>query len=232
MVAVPNFSIFDFFFALCMDLRFCDVYQLGKPFNNEVIYMPRIARIVIPEVPHHLTHRGNNRETIFRSNADIEAYIAILKRYSQKYGFRILGYCLMKNHVHIIGIPMRKNSMAKLIGVGHMFFARQMNEKYGRIGHLWQGRYFSCALNDMHLFAALRYVEQNPVRSEIVNFAWEYEWSSASAHINGDDKKDIIDSNLWSMDKSEWKEILSQCNNDAEIGLIRTHTKTGRPLMV
>ena len=191
--------------------------------------MPRISRIVYPGVPHHITHRGNNRENIFRSDVDKELYLSVLKKYSDMYDLKILGYCLMSNHIHIIGIPMNEDSMAKVIKIGHMYYTRRINEKYDRCGHLWHSRFYSVPLNDIHLLAAMRYIEQNPMRTRLVNFAWEYPWSSASAHVNGLDTSRILDHEHWHIDSISWKEILGWFLRDDEIELIRFHTKSGKP---
>ena len=191
--------------------------------------MARMERIIVPGVPHHITHRGNNRGNIFRSDMDRELYLAILKKYSVKYHLRIMGYCLMSNHVHIIGVPLRKDSIAQVIQIGHMSYAKLFNQKYNRIGHLWHSRYHSCVLDDRHQFAALIYIERNPVRSGIVSCAWHYPWSSASAHINGNDVKDIIDFKLWNFDKESWMENINQFQEVNEVELIRAHTKSGIP---
>jgi len=192
--------------------------------------MPRMDRIIVPGAPHHITHRGNNRENIFRSDTDQELYLKILKKYSEKYKLNIMGYCLMSNHVHIIGVPTRKDSIEKVIRIGHMSYTKLFNYKYNRIGHLWHSRYHSCVLDDRHLFAALVYVEQNPVRAGIVNYAWQYPWSSASAHIIGQDVKGVVDFKTWDFDRENWIENINQYQKDGEVELIRAHTKSGMPM--
>ena len=129
--------------------------------------MPRIARIVVPGCPHHITHRGNNRQKVFLTKNDYATWFVQMKHYSNLYGLNILGYCLMPNHVHIIAIPEYDYSLAKTIGLAHMRYAQITNLVHNRTGHLWGDRFYSCAIDDSHLVASMRYTEQNPVRAGI-----------------------------------------------------------------
>lgn len=136
--------------------------------------MPRIARVVVSEYPHHIIQRGNYRQNVFLDESDKRQYLSLIAEYSQKYHLKILAYCLMDNHVHFIGIPKNGNSMAKTFSVAHTLYSQYFNKKMKVSGHLWQGRFYSCVLDESHLIAAGRYVEQNPVRAGIVKKPVEY----------------------------------------------------------
>jgi len=97
----------------------------------------------------------------------------------------ILGYSLMSNHVHVMALPVREDSLSILLRRVHGRYAQYYNARSGRSGHLWQNRFFACVLGPSHLWAALRYVERNPVRAGMVERAADYPWSSASAHLYG-----------------------------------------------
>ena len=108
--------------------------------------MPRLARAVAPGVPHHVTQRGNFQQRVFGSDADREAYLAWLAHYAQLHGTRFWAWCLMSNHVHFVAVPLRADSLAKTFKQAHHRHAQHVNKHARRHGHLWQGRFFSCAL--------------------------------------------------------------------------------------
>src|SRR5579872_2678162 len=149
--------------------------------------MPRRPRVVIPGAPHHVTQRGNNRQDVFHSNDDRKLYLKLLDQQAERHKLRVLGWCLMTNHVHLIVIPEDAASMALALGQAHSQYALAMNRRRESVGHLWQNRFRSCALQGSHLFRALRYVELNPVRAGLAPSGWEWAWSSALAHVHGID---------------------------------------------
>ncbi len=193
--------------------------------------MPRIARIVIEDLPHHVTQRGNNRAQVFFSDSDREFYLRILKEKSLKYGLEILGYCLMTNHVHLIATPASKDSLSLGIGRTHYRYTQRINYGLNRIGHLWQNRFSSCPLGVEHYWKALRYIEQNPVRARIVDLPWEYPWSSAAAHVGEEDPTGLLDLEKWreSSRDLDWRSILLEGLDEDEMTQLRLCTKRGRP---
>jgi putative transposase len=144
--------------------------------------MPRLARTVCARVPHHITQRGNRREKVFFTDEDRQAYLGWLKDYAEKYEMEILAYCLMSNHIHLVAVPTAEDSLQQTLKPLHMRYAQRINRARQWKGHLWQGRYFSSALDEDYLWAAMRYVERNPVRARMVRKAENYRWSSAAAH--------------------------------------------------
>jgi len=194
--------------------------------------MPRLARIVVPGIPHHITQRGNNRQDIFFVDEDKWQYLRILKQQALAYGFSVLGYCLMTNHVHIIGIPQRQESLAKAIGRSNYLFTQFVNRMHGRSGHLWQNRFYSCAMDDNYFWRSMRYVEQNPVRAKMVRVPWTYPFSSASIHIGQPDKIGLIDVIYWNelSQGMNWKEILKQRLDRDSSSDLHNRYRRGRPL--
>ena len=138
-------------------------------------------------VPHHITQRGNNRQDVFLLDDDRRFYLETLRECSQRHGVTLLGYCLMTNHVHLVAIPERPDSLARALGQTHSCYAQGFNRRYGRTGHLWQNRFYSCPLGRTHLLRALLYVDLNPLRAGLVGRAEEYPWSSARVHSEGAD---------------------------------------------
>jgi putative transposase len=114
-----------------------------------------------------------------------------------------------------------------------MKYAQYYNEKIKVKGHLWQGRFYSCALDEDHLIAAVRYIERNPVRAQLVNKPWDWKWSSTSVHIGANDVeivrlKDLFE--IIDMQQGAWKSFIDTKDNDKEIQNIKKFTFTGRPL--
>lgn len=194
--------------------------------------MPRTARIAIPDVPHHVTQRGNNRQDVFFVDDDWRVYLSLLREHSEKYGLEILGWCLMTNHIHLIARPSANDSLAKALGQTHFRYTQYINRFHGRSGHLWQNRFFSCPLGREHFWQALRYVEQNPVRAGVVRQAWTYAWSSAEAHLAGQDSTGLLDLPYWKKIASrvDWRAALEKKQSSEIIERVRMNTHTGRPL--
>ncbi len=193
--------------------------------------MPRIARVVAAELPHHITQRGNNRGKIFFNQEDRLAYLDLLEMYCDKYKTSILAYCLMDNHVHLIAVPGKENSLARTFNVAHMRYAQRMHRKKKTSGHLWQGRFFSCVLARNHFLSAVRYVERNPVRARQAKNPWDWEWSSAASHVGTCNSRLPLGdlSNFTGMSSGEWKDFIA-LEDEKFVDKIRKQTQTGRPL--
>jgi putative transposase len=194
--------------------------------------MARIARVVVPGCWHHITQRGNRRQSVFFEDADYTLYLQLLAHHTRRCAVRIVGYCLMGNHVHLIAIPPAETALAKSLGRAHVDYARWLNLRRGETGHVWQNRFFSCPMDDWHQWEALRYVECNPVRAGMVSEAPEWRWSSAEAHTSGVDRSGILDMAEWERrwTGGTWREALTQGIEDAALmERIREATRSGRP---
>lgn len=191
--------------------------------------MPRIARIVVANLPYHVTQRGNFGQNIFEDDTDRNVYLEWLQEYGQRYGTKFWAYCLMTNHVHYIAVPAHQKSLAMTFNQTHMRYSQYTNRKHNRRGHLWQGRFYSCLLDEEHLYAATRYVERNPVRAMMVQQSETYKWSSAPARVL---KKEAP---LLSMDCpliesiEDWNLYLSQPDDEKWMKRFRVLSRTGRP---
>lgn len=194
--------------------------------------MPRIGRVIVVGLAHHITQRGNYRQKVFEKREDYIKYINWINEYSKKYGIQIQAYCLMNNHVHFIAIPNNKDSISKTFDYTHMRYSQYKNIEKKASGHLWQGRFYSCVLDERHEIEAMRYIERNPVRAKLVKKAWEWEWTSAGEHIGSSEShiQIIKDKESLIMNKKEWKEFLCEKDQDEFIKEIRQKTSTGRPL--
>lgn len=194
--------------------------------------MTRSARIVIPGVAHHLTQRGNNGQLTFFDDEDRLKYLELLRYYSTLHHLRILGYCLMTNHIHIVAVPRQEESLAGAIGRTHQQYTEHINSKYVRRGHLWQSRFYSCPMDLDHTINAIAYAEVNPVRAGMIRDAWDYRWSSAPAHTNHKENR-LLDLSRWFREftPESWTETLATFHRKTQfVNDIRRYTRKGRPL--
>jgi putative transposase len=181
--------------------------------------MGRIARVVAPGCRHHVTQRGNLRQTAFFDDADRALYLDILRRHCRRTGLRIAGYCLMSNHIHLIAVPPDGAAMATALGRTHGDYARWLHVRRAEVGHLWQNRYFSCPPDERHQWEALRYVESNPVRAGLAAFAEARPWSSAGARTGGADRADLLEDAPWRQrwTPARWRKALRAGVADAAL---------------
>jgi len=142
--------------------------------------MPRMGRLIIPNYPHHVIHRGHNRQTLFARDDDYRYYLDTLATWKINLDCRLYAYCLMTNHIHLIVDPGDDpESLAKLMKRVAGRQTRYINRIERRSGTLWEGRYRSSIIcKDTYLLACCRYVEMNPVRAHMVSHPSEYPWSS------------------------------------------------------
>jgi len=191
--------------------------------------MARIARVIAPNCPHHITQRGNRRQQTFFCDDDYEIYIGLMSEWCQKHSVKIWAYCLMPNHIHIVAVPESEEGLRIAIGEAHRRYTRHINFREKWRGHLWQGRFASFPMDESYLLAAVRYIELNPVRAKIVKEPWSYSWSSAKAHTTGVNNELVEVAPLLEM-VNDWKGFLLSGINDKEMEELRKHERTGRPL--
>ena len=190
--------------------------------------MARLARVVVPEYPHQVTQRGNRRQETFFRPEDYEGYLALMAEWCGKCGVKVWAYCLMPNHVHLIAVPQEEDSLRRAIGEAHRRYTAAINLREGWRGHLWQGRFASFVMDEAHLLAAARYVELNPVRARLAKSPEAYPWSSARAHLRGEDDGLAVVEPLLALEP-EWEEFLALGLSEGEAVVLRQHERTGRP---
>ncbi|MFC1601638.1 transposase [Candidatus Sumerlaeota bacterium] len=192
--------------------------------------MARIARVVAPGLPHHITQRGNRRQPTFFSDDDYEAYLALMAEWCRTRCVGVWAYCLMPNHVHIIAAPRSEDGLRRAIGEAHRRYTRRVNFREGWRGHLWQGRFASVALDDAHLRAAARYVAQNPVRAGLARRVEDWRWSSAGFHLGRRASDPLADASALLDHVPDFAEIVRDPLGDQPCERLRRHERTGRPL--
>jgi len=191
--------------------------------------MARLARVVIPGVPHHVTQRGNRRQDTFFCDEDYQVYKALMAEWCAKCGVKVWAYCLMSNHVHLILVPSDATGLARAVGEAHRRYTRHINAREGWSGYLWQGRFSSFPMDEAHLLAAAAYVERNPVKAGMARSARQYKWSSARAHLAGKDD-DLVTVKALLKRCSDWAGLLRGKDEPSILDTLRAHKRTGRPL--
>ncbi len=191
-------------------------------------FMPRSKLVVAVGSPHHTTQRGNGRQEVFLHDGLRRVYLDLLGEHAARNQLRILAYCLMSNHVHVVAVPESDRSLANAFRHAHARFSQYWNTEFHRSGHLWQNRFYSCPVEEGAAWRVIRYVEQNPVRAGLAARAVEYAWSSARGHV-GTEQQPILDESWWAerWRAEAWRAVLEEA--DEEAGAIRLATFSGRP---
>ena len=191
-----------------------------------------MARIAVVNVPHHITQRGNARQFILTTDDERTVYLNLLRKYSELCDLPLLGYCLMSNHVHLLAVPRKADSLAQALKQTHGRYASYWNATHRSSGHVWQGRFYSCPLDETHLWIALRYVELNPVRAGLVTRPESWPWSSAAVHCGCAEESAGLEFSAWKRrwSNESWKDYLATEASADELAALRRCTHTGRPL--
>lgn len=196
--------------------------------------MPRIARLVVPNAPHHITQRGIDGQHVFFDDEDRRLYLRILSEECSRWGMQLLAYCLMNDHVHLIAAPLKADALARAVGRTHWRYTQDINRVHGRSGHLWQNRFDSAPVDEQHLHLAIRYVEQNPVRARLCRRPWEYAWSSAAARCGWSRPAmaELLEHPVWRQTSRDpqWNSIAADPLEASQLRDLRRATSRGRPI--
>jgi putative transposase len=191
--------------------------------------MARLARTVIPDVAHHITQRGNRRGRVFFNDDDYRVYLDLISAAAERSGTAIWCYCLMPNHVHFIMVPSHADGLRATFAEAHRRYTARIHAREHWTGHLWQGRFSSTAMDGPHLYAAGRYVALNPVRAGLVERAADWPWSSARAHLGGQDDGVVTVAPILDL-AGDFAAYLDEAEDVDRIGAIRHSRTTGRPV--
>jgi putative transposase len=191
--------------------------------------MARLARIVLPGVPYHVTQRGNRRQQTFFEDGDYALYRDLLAEAARRAGSEIWAYCLMPNHVHLIVVPADEHGLRRTFADAHRRYTGFINARQRWTGHLWQGRYGAVAMDEVHLLHAARYVALNPVRARLCDRAEQWAWSSARAHLAGRDDQLVTVRPL--LDRAgDFAAFLGAEEDQQATRALRMAETTGRPV--
>jgi putative transposase len=190
--------------------------------------MARFRRLVVPDLPHHVTQRGVRRQTTFFDDMDYARYLEIANDLLPDSALQIWAYCLMPNHIHAVVVPQHPDALARYFGKLHKKYAQITNFRYEWSGHLWQNRFYSVVMDEQHTLTALRYVERNPVRSGIAKYPQDWPWSSARGNLQRLNDPLIPDRPALSV-VPNWSDYVSVPETDDDLRSLRKVTGTGRP---
>lgn len=191
--------------------------------------MARLPRVVLPDVPHHVTQRGGRRQPVFFVEQDYADYLALIASAAKKANTRVLAYCLMPNHVHFIMVPTQADGLRATLAEAHRRYTRAINVRENWRGHLWQERFHSFPMDTGHTLNAIRYVELNPVRAGIVSDPAAWPWSSAPQHL-GRVKNPTLDTSSAHELIGDWAAYLAEVLPARDVAVLDKHLRTGRPL--
>ena len=192
--------------------------------------MARLPRIVIPDIPHHVTQRGNRREQTFFEEGDYRLYLDLLADAARRARAEIWSYCLMPNHVHIIITPADEDGLWRTFRTVHRHYTGYINARMRVTGHWWQGRFGSVAMDEVHFINALRYVALNPVRARLVERAQDWQWSSTTALV--EEKDDSVVTVGPALERvGKFAAFLGErFDEDHAYGAMRKAERIGRPI--
>jgi putative transposase len=176
-----------------------------------------------------VTQRGNRRQQTFFGEEDYGEYCRLLSVSCRNCGTQVLAYCLMPNHVHLILVPADDFGLRDALAEAHRRYTRMINFREGWRGHLWQERFHSFVMDERHLLAAARYVERNPVRARLSPTPEDWPWSSARAHLTGEDDALVTVRPLLDL-IPDWGAFVGEPDAPKLGELLQAHTSTGRPL--
>ncbi len=192
--------------------------------------MARLARLVIPNLPHHVTQRGNGGARTFFGDEDYQYYLDLLQEHCTAAGVSIWAWVLMPNHVHLILTPRDADGLRRALSKVHRAYAGYIHARTKRAGHFWQGRFGCVAMDETHLAAALRYVALNPVRARLVKQATDWRWSSVHDQLSRKRRGMITDTGPVRERFPRFAEFI-EAGEDEDLSMALRRAETiGRPL--
>lgn len=190
--------------------------------------LPRIARGLADQAVYHVINRGNAKQVVFTCTRDYESFVNLLCQAKQRHPLKLLAYCVMPNHFHLIVQPEHGPDLSRFMQWLLTSHVRQHHHRYETSGHVWQGRFKSFLIQeDSHLLVAMRYVERNPVRARLVNSAVAWRWSSHRESICRE-KRRLVDASPISLPK-DWMEYVDQPLTNAELEDVRRSVNRQAP---
>jgi putative transposase len=198
--------------------------------------MARIARIVVPGVPHYVTQRGTGGLEVFFGDEDYGAYVELLAESCAEARTACWAYCLMPDQLHLILVPKHEDGLRAALGETHRRYTRRINQRENWYGHLWQERFHSFPMDKAWLGPGARYIELSPVKAGLVRRARDWRWSSARAHLAGESDSLVKAAPLLKR-LGDWRGLLAArrgaaatAEEAAATARLERHGRTGRPL--
>jgi putative transposase len=160
--------------------------------------MARLPRLVVPGQPHHIIQRGNNRQPVFIDDEDYTRFLSWLREAARSYKVSVHAYVLMPNHLHLLASPAEATGLAQMMQWIGRKYVPYFNQKYNRVGTLWQGRFKTSVIDSENYFLVCsRYIENNPVRAQLAGAPQDYRWSSYAHHAGLRQDPAVVDHALY-----------------------------------
>ena len=191
--------------------------------------MPRVHRCAPPGLAHHVINRGNDRKRIFYKAGDYLAFLRFVFEAQITVPMRLLAFCLMPNHFHLVLWPECIEALSEYMGVLMNLHVHNYQHHYGTVGHghIWQSRFKNFPIQeDVHLLRVLRYVEANAVRANLVRRAEDWSWSSL-APSREDDWPALTPSPIVRPD--DWLDYVNDPVGGKELKQLRLSARRGAP---
>ena len=190
--------------------------------------MPRTARASVGGICYHVLNRGNARGDVFHKDGDFAAFVELISLANQRLPMRVLGYCLLNNHFHLVLWPHHDGDLSRWMQWLLTSHVRRYHRHYDSSGHVWQGRFKAFPVQkDGHLLALLRYVERNPLRAHLVSRAEEWRWSSLAWRQSGERPEMLAD---WPIDcPANWVARVNRAQSKAEENALKRAIERGTP---
>jgi putative transposase len=191
--------------------------------------MPRTSRASLGGFSYHVLNRGNARSQVFHKPGDFSAFLAMIGESSVRLPMRLLGYCLMPNHFHLVVRPHDDGDLSRWMQWLLTTHVRRYLKHYGHSGHVWQGRFKAFPIqDDEHLVTVVRYVERNPLRAGLVPQAQDWRWSSLGASLAGvESAPNLSGDDL--LRRGDWTNFVNEVMTEAEEQAIRLSIRRDRP---
>ena len=200
--------------------------------------MARLPRLVVPGQPHHIIQRGNNRQPVFLDDEDYLRFLAWLREGARTYKVSVHAYVLMPNHLHLLASPVEATGLAQMMQWIGRKYVPYFNQKYNRVGTLWQGRFKTSVIDsETYFLICSRYIECNPVRAQLAGAPGDYRWSSYAHHAGLRQDPAVVDHALyWALGNTPFQReaaytaLFQDPLSNAELLSIHTAAAKGWPL--
>lgn len=190
--------------------------------------MPRTARASVGGVCYHVLNRGNAQARVFHKDGDYQAFVDLIADACERLPMRVLAYCLMPSHFHLVLWPRRDGELSRWMQWLMTSQVRRYHSHYGSSGHVWQGRFKAFPIQrDEHLLTVLRYVERNALRANLVERAQDWPWSSLRWWSRPNIPEFL---HRGPVDRGRrWVADVNRAMSDLELEAIRRNVQRGRP---
>lgn len=189
--------------------------------------MPRVARGLADGLIYHIINRGNGNQQVFHTEGDYCAFAELMADASERYPVKVLAWCIMPNHFHLLVSPERADDLSRWMQWFMTSHVRRYHRCYNSCGHIWQGRYRSFIVQeDSNVLAVMRYIEGNPVRAHIVPSARDWNWSSHRGRTG------IAESYVGKTPielPADWTDYVDQPLTEGELGRLQTSVQRQTP---